>query len=516
MAQGRSKISIPDFHPKQQLFFDSPATKILLGGDTRAGKTAGTKLALIRWCTMIPGLQCDIFRLYEDDVIAQYMEGTFSFPILLNQWVKDKLVTINKTEVKFLFNGSYISLEHCSTDAAMDKHQGIPKHVRLFEEAGQIPERRMKWLLGWMTMTEEDKRNIPIQWRDNFPKILYNSNPIGPSKPYLRKVFVKARPKFAIEQVGAFKVQYIPFRLEDNPSEDAEATRMRIREATDEVTAEALLNENWDLQTGNYFTQWDEDIHVITPFVIPEYWTRFRTFDYGSYEPWGCLWWAYVGTDGYVMEDETYLPPGSLICYREWYGCRAEHPKTEADKQNTSKAPLDWSNADMARGIKDRTATAFHSQPTFTDSFPFVKLGGKAIADDFKDEGVPLTRGDTDRKNGWAQMANRLTGVRLNASTDVHYPMIYFFDTCKYCRDYIPMIERNPDEKKNWDAQETGECTHICDCVRLATMTHKIVKDAPVLSEERIAKDIRHTIRKPSTVDLLKSRGDFFLGQYGN
>ena len=83
-------VQIPDFHPKQQLFYDSPANRILWGGDTRGGKTAGLKLSLIRWCSLIPRLQCDIFRFNLDDVIGSYMQGDFSFPLLLNQWVKDK------------------------------------------------------------------------------------------------------------------------------------------------------------------------------------------------------------------------------------------------------------------------------------------------------------------------------------------------------------------------------------------------------------------------------------------
>ena len=487
------------------------AQKILLGGDTRGGKTAAVKLRLIELCTLIPGLQCDIWRLRESDVIDGYMNGNFSFKTLLNQWEKDGLVSINATEVKFNFNGSYISLEHCYTDAALTKVQGNPKHIRVIDEAGQIPERRLKWLIGWMTMNEDEKANIPIEMRHSFPKIWYLSNPVGPSKPYLRKTFVKARPKFTIEQVGAFTVQYIPFRVDDNPSEDAEATRLRIMEATDEVTAKALLNEDWDLQTGNYFTQWDEDVHVIKPFIVPDHWVRFRTFDYGTYDPWACLWFAIVGSEGYRISDDSYLPKGCLIIYREWYGCKAEHPKTEADKEITNRAPLGWGHADMAAGIIERTEARFDDQPTFTDSFPFNKFDGRTIADDFKDAGIILQRGDTDRKNGWSQMGSRLTGEKLIAGSDKHYPMLVIFDTCKYCRDYIPMIERNPDEKKNWDAQESGEATHICDCVRLGTMTHKIIRDAPVMPEKQLQQNIQQAIKPPTMGQILNIRGDSWL-----
>jgi len=496
-----SILQIPDFHPKQQLFYDSQATEILWAGDTRGGKSAGVKLALIRWCALIPGLQCDIWRLREDDVKAGYMESDFGFPVLLRQWIKDKKVTHNQTEIRF-WNGSLISLEHCWTDAALTKVQGIPKHVRVIDEAGQIPERRLKWLKVWMTMSNDAKENIPVEWRHLFPKIIYLMNRMGPSKGYFRRTFVRSRPKYQIEKVGAFLQQYIPANVRDNPSEDIDATIERVTEATDAATAKALLSEDgWDAQTGNYFEMWESDKHVIKDFVIPDFWLRFRTFDYGSYEPWACLWWA---VSPGVEIGNTYLPRGCLVCYREWYGCKAEHPTNDRDKLVTNLAPKDWSNIDMANGIIDRTEERFDSQPTFTDKFPFNNLGGRTIAKEFEDAGIKLTLGDTDRKNGWAQMGSKLTGEKLIAGSEERWPMMVFFESCKYCQDYIPMIERNPDEGKMWDAQENGEATHICDCVRLAAMAHKIVHDAPRDLDNDVKRAMvdRRTL-KPSLKDIL-------------
>lgn len=473
---------LPYYHAKQKLFRDSEATQILLGGDTRGGKTAGFKIWIIEMCATIPGLQCDIFRLHEDDVIAGYMTGDFSLLSLTSQWIKDGLVKHNQTELRF-WNGSQINLEHCSTDNAMSKHQGIPKHIRAFDEAGQIPERRMKWLTGWMILNEDMKAKLPPEYREYFPKVIYLSNPLGPSKPYLRKRFVKARPKFSIEQVGAWKLQYIPFRVEDNPSEDAETTRLRVAEIADEATAKALLNEDWDAQVGNFFHMWDEDRHTIKDFIIPDFWLRFRTYDYGSYEPWACLWWAV--SPGAEINNK-YIPRGCLVCYREWYGCKAEHPSIEADEKITNLAPKGWSHKDMANGIIDRTEERFDNQPTFTDKFPFIKLGGRSIAHDFQEAGVTLTLGELDRKNRASQMISKLNGEKLLANSDEHWPMMLFFESCKYCRDYIPMVERHENEAKQWDYAESGEATHIVDCCTLAAVAHNIVADPPVNSKQAI------------------------------
>lgn len=472
--------------------------------------TYGTKLSLIIWCSQFPGLQCDIFRLREDDVIAGYMQGDTGFPVLLAEWIRSGLVKHNQTSIRF-WNGSLIELNHCWTDAALTKHQGVPKHVRVIDEAGQIPERRLKWLKLWMTMSVEAKAKLPPELRGRFPKIIYLMNRLGPSKNYFRKVFVKSRPKYQIEQVGAFKQQYIPAFVTDNPSEDIEATIARVTEAADSATAKALLSEDgWDAQTGNYFQQWDSDKNVIKDFVIPDFWLRFRTFDYGSYEPWACIWVAVSPGESIHKgtPHERYLPRGCLVVYREWYGCKSEHPKTERDELVTNLAPEGWTNKDIAIGIIERTEERFDNQPTFTDKFPFNNLGGRTIATEFKQHGLELTLGDTDRRNGWAQMASRLTGEKLILGSENRFPMLVFFESCKYCQDYVPMIERNPDEGKLWDAQEDGEATHICDCIRLACMAHPVVKDAPVDTAQELHKAITHKRNtKPRIRDLVPDLG---------
>jgi hypothetical protein len=490
-----SELWVPDFHPAQSLFYESEATKILWAGDTRAGKSAGVKMSLIRWCALIPGLECDVFRLREDDVKAGYMEGEFGFPMLLNQWYRDGLVDINATEVRF-WNGSFIKMEHCFTDAALTKHQGIPRHVRIVDEAGQIPERRLKWLELWMIASDAAIQRIPPQWRHLFPKIIFLMNRMGPSKNYFRNMFVRKRPKYAIEKVGAFRLQYLPADVHDNPSENAERTIERVTDAADSATAKALLSEDgWDAQTGNYFDMWESDRHVVKDFIIPDFWLRYRCFDYGSYEPWACVWVAV--SPGVMIHEgtthERYLPRGCKVYYREWYGCKAEHadPAIPKDLDCTNLAPLNWSNKDIAEGVIDRTEERFDGQPTFTDKFPFIKLGGRAIEHDFKDAGLPLTLGEVDRKNRGAQTRSMLAGVRLVAGSEEHWPMMVFFESCKYCQDYMPMIERHPDEGRLWDYVEDGEPTHIVDCVTLGAMAHATVYDAPTTSEAVINKSLR-------------------------
>ncbi len=468
-----SEINLPQLHQKQQLAYDSVASEILYGGATRGGKSFFVRWALINWCSQIPNLQCDIFRLHFDDVIGNHMEGDAGFPVLLANWAKDKLVTITQTEIRFNFNGSLISLEHCNDDRAMLKHQGIPKHVRVFEEATQISERRIRWLRGWVSMSESMKAKVPEHLKvkdlsgnliNPFPKILYTANPIGISAGYFRRTFVKAAPKMevfqAAEEEGGFLRQYIPALVDDNPSEDAIKTRQRMAGIGDSAITDALLNENWDSPIGDFFREYDENKHVVPDFQPPTHWLKYRGFDWGGADPFAVLWACVSDGEDFQDGDKTlWFPRGAIIIYREWYGCNPEKPNEGLRMQND----------EIAQGIIDRTKERT-SGITLTDSLPFAARGGPTIANIFNDAGVPLTRADTDRVKGWSIVRDRLIGFS-------GFPMLYICESCKYTRDYFPALQRH--KTKVEDAVDSGEATHIMDVVRYICNTFDKVEDAP-------------------------------------
>jgi len=498
-------IKLPKFHQKQQLFFDSPASEILFAGDTRAGKSFAIRKSYIIWCSRIPGLLCDIFRVNFDDVIRNYMEGETSFPVLLAEWESGGLCTINQTEIIF-WNESRISLEHCADDKVMKKHQGVAKHVRTLEESTQMPEHRIRALSGWVTMSELMKSRVPPEWKGRFPKLIHATNPVGESKLYYRKHFVDARPPMSIAQVGQFKRQYIPAFVYDNPSEDETATRARIGEAfTDVAVQDSLISKdplgikNWHTSTGEFFIEWDEDRHVVVNFKPPSHWFRYRTFDWGTAEPAYCAWIAV--SDGEPFSDDQgrqrWFPRGAIIVYDEWY---------IADPKEPAKG-LRMRNGDMARGIVDRSDVNFQHCVTLTDSKPFQDTGGDGPAAEFQRNDCPLTRADTSRVAGWSQMRGRLIGIEFDSNNPVRVPMLYVTEQCMAARRYIPLLQRHPSEKKTEDAFEHGEATHTCDAIRYACMAHNnaVIKDHMQPMQTRIQQAIEQN--KPTMQKMLKRRG---------
>ena len=491
--------------PRQEMALEAEGNDQLFGGASEGGKSYFTRVALCSAGMECKGLQMTLIRKKFDDIKTNHLEGNRGFRALLKDLTAAGVVDITEKGIRFP-NQNTLSFKHCQDERQFDSAQGNENQIVAVDEAPQIKERLLRAFKGWCRITPEHLAQQPEFWQKKLPWILHTGNPTGQSVGYFRKHYVKARAEFAIEKVGGFRRQYVPSKAADNKSVNLEAHAERLADIGDPELARALDTGDWDAITGNYFSTWDEDRHVIKPFKIPDFWLRFRTFDYGSYEPWACIWWAV--SPGVTIHQgtihERYLPRGCLVGYREWYGCKAEYPTNDAEKHVTNLAPKGWSNKDIALGIIDHTEEAHDGQATFTDKFPFIKLGGRAIAHEFKDAGVILTEGELDRKNRGSQTTSRLNGVKLIAGSSDQWPMMVFFDSCKYCRDYIPAVERHESEARQWDYQENGEPTHIVDCVTLASVVHNVVHDASPDIDERVSRAIsdKRTI-KPTLNDII-------------
>lgn len=454
-------------HPKQLQAFCSFATDELFGGATRGGKSYLTRASLITWCTEIPNLQCFIYRKYYDDVISNHMEGKTGFKAMLAEFQKAGLVRITENQIRWVQNGSLISLEHCSTDDAVEKAQGVPKNVLVLEEVCQIKERHIRFLKAWVSMDVEAQRALPAKyivpkeyWREPnvpeycFPRTIQTGNPIGASMGYFRRNFVKAAPEGKIwrapDDEGGGLRQYIEAKVEDNPDENAALVRARVAGLGDKAMTSALVDANWDAPVGDFFPQYDDKRHSTPNFKPPAHWFKFRVFDWGMSDPFAVLWFCVSDGEGFYDQDnrKRWFRRGALICYREWYGCSKEDPAKGCEMRNES----------IAQGILDRTYEDVWGL-TLCDSKPFQDVGmGEGsnkykISDVFKKAGVPLLKANTARVTGWAQVKDRLIGVDGD-------PMILFCDCCVYTRDYLPALGR--DKANMEDAEDTGEATHTC------------------------------------------------------
>lgn len=486
--------------PRQMQVVTSEANEILFGGASEGGKSHLVRILLITICLACPGIQCVLIRKKHDDILKNHVYGPSGFNALLAPLIELKIVKVTEANVQFP-GGALISFLHCQDERQFTSAQGVEKHVLVIDEATQISERLIKFFRAWVRMTPGFRDTLPVEWRHKLPLILYTANPIGASVGFFRRFFVKARDPFEIEKVHGFLRQYIPSRAQDNGSIDLEAHKGRMAGMDDKAIAKALDEGDWDAPTGDFFPEWDEERHVVTDFYPPHWWFRFRTYDWGVSDPSVCYYIAV--SDGEPFKDhngnERWFPRGALIFYQELYFCDAEDPSKGAR----------LTNLDMATAILDMSEGHAKKVPTLTDSKPFQSMGGYGIEETFRDAGVPLTRADTSRVAGWAQMRARLRGIQIDSNDPRRIPMVFFTECCKKARDYIPALPRHPSEAKKEDAAEHGEATHACDAIRYGCMVHNVIKDCVLPLETRIAKEL--SSNKPTIKRLTKRAGHSYF-----
>lgn len=460
-----------DLWPTQLAAFETTATEILFGGASEGGKSHFSRVLLTVASLHCQNLSSVLIRKRYEDILNNHLYGDYGFIAMLRDLTICDAASITQKGIKFRDTGSVISFQHVQDERQFTSAQGVERDIVVIDEATQISERLIRIFRAWCRMTNEKRSKLPPFWRERLPRILYPSNPVGPSVGFFRRHFVKARPEGVIEEVDGFRRQYIRSRASDNQSVDLKAHKARLDAIGDKALARALDEGDWDAPVGEFFPEFDEDRHVIPDLQPPAYLLHFRTFDWGTADPACCHWW--VVSDGEPLHDlagrKHHLPRGSLICYREWYVADPERPAVG----------LRLRNEDLAYGILERSPLSHERRiPTLTDSLPFQDRGGLTIAETFANCGVLLTLADTSRVPGWSQVRSRLIGIQQDSNDPTRSPLLYFTESCRAARDYLPALPRHPSESRTEDAAEHGEATHAADSVRYAALSHARVFEA--------------------------------------
>lgn len=222
----------------------------------------------------------------------------------------------------------------------------------------------------------------------------------------------------------------------------------------------ALLYGDWESFSGQVFTEFRNNpkgyktrrwTHVIEPFEIPNYWRRYRSFDFGYSKPFSVGWWA-VDTDGRVYR------------YRELYGCTKE--------PNTG---VKWEPAEIALKIKE-------IENEFEQGNHIIGIADPAIWDNSRGtdgciaaimerNGIYFDKGKNDRLSGKMQIHYRL------AFDEKGLPMLYVTTDCKAFIRTIPNLVY--DGRRVEDFDTNGE-DHVADETKYFLMEHPIKAAKPI------------------------------------
>lgn len=259
------------------------------------------------------------------------------------------------------------------------------------------------------------------------PKFVASANPGGVGHGWVRRYWLdRDFPPYMAELAGEFA--FVPALPTDNPHLDQHYWQ-ELR-ALPPNLSRAWVEGDWSVFAGQAFTQFRTHLHVAKPFTIPAWWPRWRAIDWGYSNPFCCLWFA--------KDPDT----GRLYVYRELYetGLTDRQQARAVIAQDYGHAPIPLTFAD----------------PSMWAS----KTAGENVtstADEYRAEGVDLTKADNDRMNG-KRKVDLILGNLLDGK-----PGLQIFETCINLIRTLPAL---PYDKSRVEDIDTNAEDHAYDALR--------------------------------------------------
>lgn len=480
-------------YPKQRQFLACVDDEALFGGARGGGKTltlivdSAAKVRKGHWRDVGGIRKYEIDKVSVDYVDYQalilrknYSDLKINFLPQSNKIYKAMGARWYANDQKYVFpSGATIYLAHFENDNAIEKYIGGNYHYLGIEEANQFGDEEMIKLL------KGSVRSVNPELR---PYVRYTSNPGGAGHLWLKKLFIDRCPpvimgehynaefevSYRIQEAGSRYVDesglsywYIPCGVFDNPKLlENDPGYIKKLKSLDPVRRKMWLDGDWDAMGGVFFEEWNHLHHVVNDFTLDkDYWKIYRAIDYGSTNPFACLFIA-VDPFGYVVVfDEIY--ERNCVPSRQAYLIRERSEKWGLDENDIFLTVLD---------------PAMRQKNT--------EYGGtfRSVADIYTENGIrSIYLGDNSRVPGWVMFKDYLHVPDITEERDI--PYLRFSSICKNCIRTIPTLVQsrsNPD-----DVNTDGE-DHCADALRYALMylraPHK--KEPPPDSKPKWFRDL--------------------------
>ncbi len=379
-------------------------------------------------------------------------------------------------------NGARLRFAYLERDADADGYQGH-SYTRVYvEEIGTFPTAGP--VLKLMA-TLRSGAGVPVGFRAT-------GNPGGPGQAWVKARYIDPAPggwqiipsEFRNPWTGEAVVRervYIPSKLQDNRYLGSEYVA-NLYMSGSEALVRAWLEGDWSAVEGAFFDGWRTERHVVSPFLIPDHWLRFRSFDWGYGAPFSVGWWAVAS------EPRGTIPRGCLIRYQEWYG---------ASEPNIG---LRLEAEDIARGIiaREKGQTVGYgvadTQIFAQDGKAYGYLGptiGERINKTLGAAGAPIFRpADKSRSQGWDQMRARLHGD-LDGN-----PMLVVFDSCADFIRTVPVLQHDVIKPEDLD---TDAEDHVADEARYGCMSRPWARPTPQPEQSGIV------VKRPTMREVMQA-----------
>lgn len=404
--QNNIVLDLSTMNPKQKLFFKSRVKFTGYGGARGGGKSWAVQRKAILLALRFAGIKILLLRRTYRDLERNHVRE-------LQKLLKDFAV-YSKQDKLFIFpNGSIIELGYCAADSDALQYQGVEYDVMFFDEATQFTEYQFSTIYP------------SVRGVNGFPKRIYlTCNPGGVGHEWVKRLFISKKYKDGEDPKD---YEFIPATVQDNAvllQNDKDYVKML--DSLPDGLRQAWRDGNWDMLAGQYFSEFDRNVHVIEPFSVPKHWKRYRSIDYGL-DCLACLW---------IAIDER----GDYYIYREY----AKEDKT------------------ISQGAKEVLSLSEDEEILYTvapdDLWARSQETAKSKAVLFSEAGLHLLKGNRNRETGWLAIKDLLT-VKGNDTR------LKIFKNCTELIECLPALQR--DAKKPTDCMtEPHNITHLPDALR--------------------------------------------------
>ena len=398
---------------KQKAFFLARAQHIAYGGARGGGKSWAMRTKFILLAARYPGLKLLLLRRTLPELRENH--------ILPMQALLAGAADYRATSCEFLFpNGSRIRCGYCDLEQDVYRYQGQEFDIIGLEEATLFTESQKDFLTTCNRSTRSDIS----------PRMYYTCNPGGVGHAWVKRLFIDREYKNG-ERVEDYV--FIPASVYDNPVLlRSDPGYIRTLQALPEDLRRAHLEGDWDVLSGQYFTEWRRETHTVEPFPIPAHWTRYRALDYGL-DRLACLWGAF---------DEA----GNCYIYREL--CESGLTVSEAAKRilqadGGEKIAATFMPKDMQGRSSDTGRTRYEV---------------------FLENGLFGTTVSNSRVDGWLNLAEWLHPV--DDGTGVKRPRLRIFGSCRELIRCLPLLMHAKNGDPSDVSTEPHELTHAPDALR--------------------------------------------------
>lgn len=456
MAKKQTKFNIseivkrtvgdPSRNPKQELFLQADKKYVAYGGARGGGKSFAVRYKAILLAAKYAGIKILIIRRTLSELRENH---TIALRMIFAKWPAFIRPKYNDDEKAFMFtNGSRIRLGYCDSESDVLQYQGQEYDVIFLDEATQLTEYQFSWL------------DSCLRGVNDFPKRMYlTCNPGGVGHAWVRRLFIDKEyrqneipddygfieakvwdnePLF--ESDKGYQNALRRYIHENNLKEPDEAAVWYAKNNADYVIRlknmpyhlrEAWLNGRWDVFAGQYFGEFDREVHTCEPFVIPKHWRKSLAIDYGL-DMLAVVW---------VAVDEH----GNAWVYRELNEPNlAISLAADAIKRNSTDEEGRTENLEA------------HIAPP--DLWNRQKDTGVPMAETFAVCGIPLIKSGNDRIHGWLNLKEWLKP--LNGKS-----RLVIFRTCQTLIKNIPLLQHD-ENKPNDVSTQPHDITHAPDALR--------------------------------------------------